>query len=845
MKQKRTIYSLLLTSFVLVFAFASLNAQTVSFESKSVLRCQPNELAITVDNGSDISAFEVVFDVTSGDGAGFSSIDVEWDMGLAVLTNRIVDLSGFDMVTGLGTVRIAGMLIDNGDACLGSGSTVVGKVVFNTMNVCSGTIDIVGGSFACENSSVTATTQFVDCATNEMIPATVTPGAVTITNTAPTVEVIPDGSLAFGETFVQSINATDPDEASCEVLSYSVTGPDGMSVNANGLITWPTDGADVCTHTVEVIVSDACGETATTSFDICVTNEAPTLAADGDVEPMIWGSTASGTVTGADADGGPSPLLYSVDAFDGAGSIDINPATGAWSWETDEDNAYVGCFTLTIKVTDGANVCEPCSPSNSATVNVEICVIPTIRVTIEKTHLTLQGHSETVSVYLDDAINPANEIGGYNFLIKYDASVLSFNSALPGQLLEDCGWEYFTYRYGSEGNCAGGCPSGVLRVVAIAEYNNGEFHPGCFISGNGQLAELSFLVTNDRTMECQYVPIRFIWFECADNAISSVSGDTLFISRKVYDYMLTTGELTDANSGYPTYTGAQDADCFVGDPVKVPLRLIDYKNGGIDIACADELDARGDVNLNEIGYEIADAVLFTNYFVYGLGVFVINVEGQIAATDVNADGLSLSVADLVYLTRVVVGDALPYPKELAPVAATYSHTSSGLLNVDNINVGGAYVVVSGNTTPELMANNMEMKYNFDGVNTRVLVYSFTGESFTGQFLNVSGNILEIEMATDEGYPVAAKEIPTEFALMQNYPNPFNPSTTLSFDLPKASDVSLTIYNINGQQVANFSGNYDAGTVSIDWDATSHASGVYFYKLQAGQYSDTKKMVLLK
>ena len=71
-------------------------------------------------------------------------------------------------------------------------------------------------------------------------------------------------------------------------------------------------------------------------------------------------------------------------------------------------------------------------------------------------------------------------------------------------------------------------------------------------------------------------------------------------------------------------------------------------------------------NLNEISNEISDAVLFSNYFVYGIGVFDINEAGQIAATDVNADGLTLSVADLVYMVRIILGDAAPYPKEVVP-----------------------------------------------------------------------------------------------------------------------------------------------------------------------------------
>jgi hypothetical protein len=88
-------------------------------------------------------------------------------------------------------------------------------------------------------------------------------------------------------------------------------------------------------------------------------------------------------------------------------------------------------------------------------------------------------------------------------------------------------------------------------------------------------------------------------------------------------------------------------------------------------------------------------------------------------------------------------------------------------------------------------------------------------------------------------------IPTEFALSQNYPNPFNPTTVIEMALPVASDWTLTIYNIAGQKVTGFNGYSEAGIHRISWDAAAMASGVYFYRFSAGDYTATKKMVLLK
>ena len=94
-------------------------------------------------------------------------------------------------------------------------------------------------------------------------------------------------------------------------------------------------------------------------------------------------------------------------------------------------------------------------------------------------------------------------------------------------------------------------------------------------------------------------------------------------------------------------------------------------------------------------------------------------------------------------------------------------------------------------------------------------------------------------------------LPETFALHQNYPNPFNPVTTLRYDLPDDALVNITIYDVMGRVVSNLvSSQQDAGYKSIQWNATNSAgqpvsAGLYLYMIQAGQFSQTKKMVLLK
>jgi hypothetical protein len=89
-------------------------------------------------------------------------------------------------------------------------------------------------------------------------------------------------------------------------------------------------------------------------------------------------------------------------------------------------------------------------------------------------------------------------------------------------------------------------------------------------------------------------------------------------------------------------------------------------------------------------------------------------------------------------------------------------------------------------------------------------------------------------------------IPATFALDQNYPNPFNPSTKIQFEIAEARFVTLKVYNLLGQEVASFiNDRLDAGRYRAEFDAANLPSGTYLYRLQAGDFSESKKMTVLK
>ncbi|MEE4310706.1 MAG: T9SS type A sorting domain-containing protein, partial [candidate division KSB1 bacterium] len=100
-------------------------------------------------------------------------------------------------------------------------------------------------------------------------------------------------------------------------------------------------------------------------------------------------------------------------------------------------------------------------------------------------------------------------------------------------------------------------------------------------------------------------------------------------------------------------------------------------------------------------------------------------------------------------------------------------------------------------------------------------------------------IVGVEMVTSE-------QLPDKFALHQNYPNPFNPVTTISYELPVTSDVVLNIFNIKGQLIKTLINDYqDSGNHDVQWEAKDVSSGIYLYKLTAGDYTEVRKCMLLR
>ena len=631
---------------------------------------------------------------------------------------------------------------------------------------------------------------------------------------------------------------------------------------SGGMVCIPINGPEAID--VTVVAENLCGDDTCELTLTVGENLAPQLTVPDDILiPACSDDIGEVCVSG----------IFAVDPEGDA--LTITKVCGPGEFIPDRPDSGQVCFTpesnditydFCIEATDGcqtvadtfqvtvypSNVCETCL---DISIETDSCYVVGSNVPI---HITAEAFES---------------IGGYDLLVSFDASVMAFLSAQLGDAIPN--WEYFTYNLESTTTA----PSGLLRMVAIADQANGPVHPPVEqLTPYGELARINIRLSFDQNVGGQFLPINFYWMDCGDNGFSDPTGSLLYVDALIYDAFGSvlwdeSNEDLYPESSRPTWLGAPDS-CLEGGK-QTPIRCVTFHNGGICVTHPDSIDARGDLNLNGVVYEIADAVVYTNYFIYGFSAFQINVNGQTAASDVNADGMALTVADLVYLIRVITGDATPTPK-LAPEGSRVHLQASendGLLSVEadlGFPVGAGLLVFEydGVTpqAPELgdIAAGMEIAYAIDDNEIRVLIYSFERGGMIDRSLGeiISFNYhgrgeIRLTEAAFAGYhgeqlkvELGNSLVPTEFELSQNYPNPFNPTTRIDLSLPTACCWELAIYNAAGQCVNKFDGRGDPGVTTVVWDGTNMngadvASGIYFYRVKAGAYSATRKMILLK
>jgi hypothetical protein len=640
------------------------------------------------------------------------------------------------------------------------------------------------------------------------------PGTITVTeeNRPPSFDPVPEIYVSEGDSLYIDLSVTDPDHDLVTIANPvhplnsefsdhgdgtarfawkpDYVGPTSSEQSPFEFIFWVSDGAASSTMPVTVNVINV--------------NRAPQI----DAPPLVQGEAGDSlgiSVLGVDPDF--ENVVWDIDGLPSGATFDFdNP--GLINWIT--GYADSGVYQITLTATD------PNGMADTSAVEIDLASVALFNLKID-TLTSFSGRIVDVEISLENKY----DITEFDLLINFDAALLSpLGVSNDGTRTEH--FEFFDYRLNDGGTM------GDVRIMGKADIA-GEPTGAPIPTGEGIICRVTVQVSPNLTYVGNHVPIRFETRIPSDNVL--LDGD--------------------------------------GNPVdKEQMNLFD---GSILIASPGPI-LLGDINLNGLAYEISDAVYFSNFFI-SPAMFPFN-DQQILNSDINQDGFAPSVADLVMMVQVISGEIPPpsLKREPSPVTVMVGLTrnENGLyLTTDSpVDIAGAYFELQGPEVDRIYPINltgMDLLSDLRPDQMVCLMMSYTRETISfgeasviklsdNPYLDVS--LGRIELADTEGrvLQIDLKEnpaVPGSFALYQNVPNPFNPTTRISFDLDAAVWVTLTVYNVLGQEVNRLANReFPAGSHTVTWDGIDEngrpaASGIYLYRIEAGDVSASRKMLLMK
>ncbi len=364
-----------------------------------------------------------------------------------------------------------------------------------------------------------------------------------------------------------------------------------------------------------------------------------------------------------------------------------------------------------------------------------------------------------------------------------------------------------------------------------------------------------------------------------------------FIGQDSINALLDTNKPTNPmpGSGFTEKVTAQLLFKVSDFPVRAAVKLYSYENGEQKESCTGMMIGRKyvlsaahvilNVSLNKIPHQFHDSILVAPAFDNNMinKTFGTSMSSKLYVPDryhketYRADdigiieldkeigyktgwiGLAFS-SDLDYYQDKVFHQ-LGYPRA-SPYNGDTLYYSYGTLDIiDNNFVGLGYYgrAVPGQSGSSLFYTDNSNYYTFGTLRGNVLLgtidyeppdqYAVYNRKIDSRIFYALKNIITNESAS---LILAQPQHPNKFKLKQNYPNPFNPSTTIKYYLSKPGNIILKIYNLTGQEIETLvNGFQSAGAHQITWQPKDLPSGVYFYRLQAGEFSETMKLILQK
>ena len=678
--------------------------------------------------------------------------------------------------------------------------------------------------------------------------------AILIVNLPPVQDPIGDKTVNEGELLEFSVTANDPDGDT--PLNFSATGlPPGATFDASGVFSY-SPGFDVSTSTentsfsVNFEVSDGNGGTDSETVLITVldVNIPPVLDPIGD-KIVSEGELLEFSVTANDPDG-VTPLSFSATglpsgaSFDASGSFSYSPgfdvststvnASFSVNFEVADADGGTDSKTVIITVLDVAGGTSPGDNVAVEPVDSETGTSP-VSLTFSKvtsggeTTLTTSGTGQpppsgfklgSPPVYYDisttASFSPSVEVcinyTGISFDGKEEKLKLFHFEDSDGDGIDDSWVKPTVSSHDIESNII------CVSVASLSPFAIFEPLPGV-ITG---------------TVSANSAGLSNVTVELLNNEGSSVDGFSPIPTGSLGDYSFT-------------------------DVIPETYQVIIVEPLGYSVDANPKLAPLAPGGTTTVDFALTEVVLSNNargmgYWKHQFNVYV-NRKGK---AQESAEDLTTYIGRVhqvytpyfdVFSGKTSLDDwqsVLTVKKKGSMLDRAKQQLAALLLNFASLKIGQYEVVTEdGHTVGDVLTFVSNLITGYDVSNDELakdLAEMVNNHEEIGADLVPTGSKL---------YKVAGASIdwsflPTEFALHNNYPNPFNPVTTLSYDLPMANNVRIVIYNLMGQEIRRWEFQAQtAGYHKVVWDASRVASGIYFYRIKAGDFIKTRKMLLLK
>lgn len=665
-----------------------------------------------------------------------------------------------------------------------------------------------------------------------------------------------DKEVNEGTNLTFSITALDPDDDSLSLYAENL--PPGASFE-NGVFNWTPTFCQSGAYQVKFVVEDNGTPPLSDSVEILIlvhdTNRLPYLSTQPTTQWLYGGNYAHIDITYEDLDWSECADDSLYMTLIGPGTlVDHMDGTAEYDWATTQQDT--GVYTVSIVAMDRYGAAD--------TAICEISVLPVPFELSMKDVCTYPGMEGVQFPVL--LTNYSDSVAGFDILIHYDitaidiADVMISDSVHVGSPSPDSGWYYAPSVYPPEYFQVIREPYGHLDWIRVIGIMNVDLPPNNPPIPPGVEQLLFSLVINTNPLSSGHlVRLGFRGYTCSNNTLSSPDGYTLWGPTPEF---------------IPDWVCPERPDS---------LRAIALKFGSLAVH---EVTI-GDLNLNGIAYEIGDAVVFVNYLKFGSSALTFP-EVQNPASDVNQDGIWWSISDLVMLLNKI-HDIPELIQSVQPgtvrVGITVSQEDGLLMQIESDSpIAGAFFeleyepekVELGSVEPSRQLNGMTLESHNAQKRVRIVLYSFDRKiipagrrvlftipmSFHEEhpspeevlkfeeisFSDPYGNLLKVEMSEEK---LTISPTPERFTIHQNSPNPFDLQTTIPFELPIPTCVTIQVYDMMGRLVRTLTdGSYPPGVHRVRWDGHDEhgaalPSGIYFYRMRAGDFEETRKMLFLR